>query len=139
MGAFYRLGDDGALMVAKEGLATPTGQYAVENHGAYSYPIDGQWRYFETETAALNHFSAPDPMAVPAQVSMMQARRALLAAGLLDAVNSAVAQADAETQVTWEYATTVRRQSPFVETLAPALGLTSQQVDDLFRAAVLIE
>ena len=69
---------------------------------------------------------------VPASVTPLQARRALLAAGLLDAVEAAIEGADPETKLAWQYATAVERQSPFTLTLAAALNLTDAQVDDLF-------
>lgn len=68
-------------------------------------------------------------------VSMRQARLALLDADLLADVDSAVANLDHAARITWEYATEVRRSDPLVAQLGPALGLTSAQVDDLFRAA----
>lgn len=73
--------------------------------------------------------------AVPQSVSMYQARRALLDAGLLDAVDGAVQQADRSVQIAWEYAVTVERNSPFIAAMQPALGLTDEQVDALFAAA----
>ncbi|QDD62639.1 hypothetical protein EJD96_00020 (plasmid) [Herbaspirillum seropedicae] len=77
--------------------------------------------------------SAPEP--VPASVTQSQARRALLAAGKLAAVETAVAAADQDTQIVWQYAATVERGSPFVAALAAAVGLTDAQIDDLFRRA----
>lgn len=80
------------------------------------------------------------PLAVPQAVSMAQARKALLGAGLLGAVEAAIgAIADeAERQraaIDWEYATEVRRDSPLVASLAPALGLADAQIDALFAGA----
>jgi len=40
--------------------------------------------------------------------------------------------------VAWEYATEVRRDSPMVQAMAQQLGLTDEQVDDLFRQAAAI-
>jgi UDP-N-acetylmuramoylalanine-D-glutamate ligase len=81
--------------------------------------------------------SCPDraPGYVPKIVSMAQARVALRRAGLLEAVQAAVSQAGGETLDAWEYATQVSRHSALVTALAGALGLSTQQVDDLFRAA----
>ncbi|MDR6394620.1 hypothetical protein [Herbaspirillum seropedicae] len=77
--------------------------------------------------------AAPAP--VPVAVTPLQARRALLAAGLLDAVESAAAAADTETRLAWQFSSSVERASPFVANLAAALKLTDAQVDDLFRQA----
>ena len=80
----------------------------------------------------------PEPVQVPQVVTIRQAKLALLQAGLLDDVDAAVAQADRATQIEWEYATEVRRDWPTLLTLQTALGLTEQQVNDLFISAALI-
>ncbi len=76
-------------------------------------------------------FVPPSP-SVPAAITMRQARLVLLGAGLLEAVDSAVAQAGGAAQIEWEYAQEVQRQSPLVQMLAPSLGLSPAQVDALF-------
>lgn len=73
---------------------------------------------------------------VPEVVTMRQARLALLGAGLLAQVNTAVAnmpgaEGDAA-RIEWEYAQEVRRDSPLVAALSAAFGWTSAQLDDLF-------
>jgi hypothetical protein len=78
----------------------------------------------------------PDPPAViPSAVSMRQARLALLGADLLDTVDAAINQAGGAAKIEWEYATTVERDSTLVAGMTAALGLTEQQLDDLFVAA----
>ena len=71
--------------------------------------------------------------------SRFQAKAALAAAGLLTAAEAAVAQADQIAQLAWSDAVEFRRNSPTILTLAPALSLTDEQIDDLFRAAMAIE
>jgi len=80
----------------------------------------------------------PPPAPVPAEVPQWQARRALHAAGLLTAVEAAVAASSEDVKITWEYAPNIRRDSPMIAALAPVLGLTDAQLDDLFRAAAAI-
>lgn len=85
---------------------------------------------------------AAAPAPVPNIVTMRQARLALLAAGLLPAVNAAVAampgaEGDAA-RIEWEFSGTVERNWPLVEALAVALNLTEQQLDDLFVAAAAL-
>lgn len=75
---------------------------------------------------------------VPQTVPAYQARAALLSAGLLDAVEAAVAGADRQVQIAWEYATTVRRQSPFISAMQGALGLDDAAIDALFVAAAAV-
>lgn len=76
-------------------------------------------------------------------VTMRQARRALLDAGLLDQVDAAIAAiADAterrQAEIDWEYATTVERLWPWVQTLRAALGLTAEAMDALFEQAATL-
>ena len=78
----------------------------------------------------------PAVVAEPEVVTMRQARLALLGAGLLAQVNTAVAnmpgaEGDAA-RIEWEYAQEVRRDSPLVAVLSAAFGWTSAQLDDLF-------
>jgi hypothetical protein len=102
--------------------------------------IDGVIRDMTPEEIA----EANTPPPVPASVSMRQARLALLGAGILSQVDAAIAgiadpTARVAAQIDWEYATEVRRQSPLITALAPALGLTSEDVDNLFYAAAAIQ
>lgn len=76
-------------------------------------------------------------------VTMRQARRALLDAGLLDQVDAAIAAiADAterkQAAIDWEYATQVERLWPWVQTLGVALGLTDDELDALFVQAATL-
>jgi len=76
---------------------------------------------------------------VPGEVTMRQARLALLAAGKLDAVEAAInALPDppkSAARITWEHSQTVQRYNGFVSQLAPALGMSEAQIDGLFIAA----
>ena len=63
------------------------------------------------------------------------ARRALLAANLLDDVEVYVATLPREDQVDWASATEVHRSYPLVLAYQQSRGLTDAQVDDLFTLA----
>lgn len=82
------------------------------------------------------------PVAVPTAITMRQARLALLGAGLLAQVNAAIAamsgDAGEAARIEWEYAQEVRRDSPLLGALTPALGMSSAQVDALFEAAAAL-
>lgn len=78
------------------------------------------------------------PAPVPVAVTPRQARLALLGAGLLDTVEAAIAAGPRADQITWEFAVDVRRDYPMIANLGTALGLTSEQVDDLFRTAATL-
>lgn len=80
------------------------------------------------------------PMSVLAagmEVTPYQARIALHLSGLLPAVEAMMANQDtpAEATIAWEYAISFQRQSPFIASLGPALGLTEAQIDEMFLAA----
>lgn len=79
---------------------------------------------------------------VPQSVTMRQARLALLGAGKLSAVDAAIAglsspQKEAA-QIEWDYSSVVERNRPFVQLLAPALGLSDTDVDQLFITAATL-
>ena len=69
----------------------------------------------------------------------MQAKLALLQFGLLDTVEAMIAGADRATQIAWNSAAAFSRSSVLLISMATAMGLTDQQLDDLFAAASLIE
>lgn len=74
---------------------------------------------------------------VPESVTPYQAREALRAAGLLATVNAHIetqGENSAEYNA-WHYAGRIRRSSPFVESIGPALGLSEEAIDALFIAA----
>ena len=104
-------------------------------------------QYFTLELHLDSLQPKPDkvvPGAVPFEVSMRQARLALLQFGMLNTVNTIIAnmppgiQGDAA-RIEWEYATGVKRNSQLVTVLAPMLGLTDDQMDQLFFLAATFE
>lgn len=78
----------------------------------------------------------------PKQCDMAQARLALLHYGKLDAIAPAIeglpSPKKEQAQIEWEYKTTVSRDSVLVNELAPAIGLTDSDLDDLFALAVTL-
>jgi hypothetical protein len=77
---------------------------------------------------------APPP-SVPASVTPLQIRRALLAQGLLDDVQAFVEASSLETRMAWEYAIQIDRDNELISAAATAIGATDEEVDDLFRLA----
>jgi hypothetical protein len=73
--------------------------------------------------------------AVPASVTMRQARLALYGAGLLPSVESAISAAGPVAQIEWSAAGEVFRSSGLVPQMGAALGLTEPQLDALFVQA----
>lgn len=80
----------------------------------------------------------PDAPTVPQSITPRQAKLALLGAGLLDQVELMMNSADRATEITWQYALSFDRDDAMLNALAAQLGLTSEQVDDLFRAATTL-
>ena len=80
---------------------------------------------------------APPPP-VPSSVTPRQARLALLQDGYLNQVDLAVKNAGRDTQIAWDYAISIDRNSPLVATIGTAIGLTDSQIDDLFILAATL-
>lgn len=100
----------------------------TEVDGVLGVYLQADW-----ETMRDDEMRARNP--VPQQVTMRQARLALLNAGLLDAVEAVIAAAGREAQLEWEYAAGVDRSIPAVATVQQQEALTDAQIDDLFREA----
>lgn len=71
-------------------------------------------------------------------ISQWQARKALRAAGLIDAVDAAVAASSPNIQDGWQYASIVVRTDPLIAQLAQQLNLSDAQVDSLFITAATL-
>jgi len=84
----------------------------------------------------------PEPPRVPQEVTMRQARLALAGAGKLEAVSAAIESLPESQRIAarieWEYSGSVQRTKPLVLALAPALGMTSAQLDQLFTQAATL-
>lgn len=94
-----------------------------------------KWVLNKTKQAELA--AAARKAAVPHIVTMRQAKLALLQAGLLDEVDAAIA-AEATpkaVKIEWEYASEVQRDWVNTLGLAEMLGLSDEQLDNLFILA----
>ena len=107
----------------------------------------------ETDTSITNGWSVRDKTAEElsaeleqwrsyAQITMRQTRLALLQQGLLSSIDAAVAALPepdkSAVTIEWEYAAVVERSSPWVISMATALGLSDVQIDDLFKLAATL-
>jgi len=72
---------------------------------------------------------------VPQTVSPRQIRLALNQLGLRATVEQAVASGSQDLRDWWEYALDIERNNALVIGMAGQLGITEQQLDDLFRLA----
>jgi len=76
---------------------------------------------------------------LPKVVTMRQARLALLQGDLLQTVTDAIANGtDEAMKIEWEYATEVKRDWSSLITLTTQLGMTSEQLDELFILAGIL-
>lgn len=100
----------------------------VQIDGVLGVYVQADW-----ETLWADEMRARNP--VPQQVTMRQARLALLSAGLLDDVEMVIAAAGRAAQLEWEYAAVVDRSNPAVAIVQQQKALTDAQIDDLFREA----
>ncbi len=141
-----------AITLTEQGATSQSGSFDATTTTANAVLVDGvelpaHWvgnAYGYTDDAfvllsqALIDAAYP-PAPVPAEVTMRQARLALLGVGKLDDVDTAIdglpEPQRSAARIEWDYSSTVRRQQPLVLALAPALGLSSEDLDNLFRAA----
>lgn len=72
---------------------------------------------------------------VPQVVSRMQAKLALAQAGLLDQVEANMATKPKAVQIYWSDVSEIHRDHPILTAAANDLGLTQQQIDQLFISA----
>ena len=87
------------------------------------------------KTLEIGAYIEPEPIIIiPQVITMRQARLQLLEVGLLDDVEALVAL-DRKSQIEWEYASEVYRQSPLIEAVKGALNLTDTQIDSMFIEA----
>jgi hypothetical protein len=97
-------------------------------------PVGKGWRWVADPSPP----PSPEP-GVPQEVTLFQLRGALLAAGLLDAVDAFIAGlADPLAAMAWQYASTVARNSPLVLAAQAALALGEGDVDAIFTAGAAI-
>lgn len=83
---------------------------------------------------------SPLMTSVPQSVTRFQARAALMQANLLDDVEAMMSSPETDPFITlaWKEVLEFRRDSPTILSIIHVLGLTEEQVDDLFRFASTI-
>ena len=115
-------------------------QKRVQDNAAAAASVPGLQAQIEALTARL----APVDQQGFAVLTAVQVRLGLLAAGItgaqVDAVIASIPDATqrATAATYWDYATEYHRDHPLIATLSAALGLTSAQIDAMWRAAANI-
>lgn len=104
--------------------------------------VEGKWLIEAIPAPEPEPEPEPPQPGPPSVVTMRQARLALLKAGLLEQVNTAIASlqgAEGEAaRIEWEYSQEIWRNRPFVILLGDTLGLSAKQIDDLFIEAATL-
>jgi hypothetical protein len=132
-GEFFQVVEDGVAL----GFVTLTGE-------PLTLPLSCGYMVVDASPALPAWFDASptpsDPVAppVPDTITALQARLVLNGMGALDAVEAFIAEAGGAAKIVWEYATVIERHSPLVSGAAAALGMTEEQMDDLFRTAATL-
>lgn len=81
----------------------------------------------------------PPPEPVPEKIMLWQARAILDMTGSLAAANAAVAASkNPALKAVWEYGNEISRSSGVIDDLGAGIGLTKDQIDDLFRNAAAL-
>jgi hypothetical protein len=84
----------------------------------------------------------PAPEPVPQSVTQRQARLALHGAGLLVAVDAAIAGMEGEAgelaRIEWDHAASIDRASPLVAGMGAMLDMDGEALDNLFRLAATL-
>lgn len=120
--------DNPADWMGKASKPAPNYDPAIE--GAFWRSEIGEWEVVAAEAPAVP---------VPQVISRRQAKQALLQTGLLDVADAAIATSgDRAAQIDWADAQEFRRDWPALAAMQPALGLTDEQIDDLFRLAATL-
>lgn len=132
------LSKDGVqIAVADVFIATDDGFNVVSGGETVLYPLS-----VIGDNCTVADYVPPPPAQkkepVPDVITMRQARLALLVAGLLDDIDNAIAALPephkSAAKIEWEYSSQVQRNNGFVDKLAPMLGMSKEQIDDLFIA-----
>ena len=134
--------DDATLNALGFAIVQPVERPAgdVVTEGKPEQREDGKWyQTWEVRSYTADEIEKQRLASIPQSITPRQARLALLDAGLLSqvdtAINSLESPAKETAQIEWEYATSIERSSEWVSQLGGALGLDSAGIDDLFKTA----
>lgn len=100
----------------------------AEGNREYDYIVKRLWKIDDFPPVSL----------VPRSVTPLQARKVLRLLGFLDELDALLEESTPEVRDTWEYATSIDRTHPLIEELANELGLSDEDVDNLFIHAATL-
>lgn len=96
----------------------------------FDYPLQAGWTLGDPLVHPL-----PTISSVPESVTPRQLKLALYKAGILDTIESFVANQNRPAQISWDEAIEFLRGDPMLDSMAAAFGLTAAQVDAIFVSA----
>jgi hypothetical protein len=128
---FYK--KDGENLLQGAMVSMPELTLTADNQAQHTYPING-WYWFDTLDDAINFYASKSDVT---SITPRQARLKLLELGLLDALENTI-KTNRAWEIEWEYATSVKRDSPLISAVASVVGLTGEQIDTLFDEASLL-
>lgn len=133
--------------------ATTNGFYSSEIHGQnipegaveitaeeYTALIDGQasGKRITHDENGQPILATPDSIIViPTKITMRQCRLQLLADGVLDQVENAIAGMDRAAMIEWEYGTVVDSANPLIPALMAVLAWDNDRADQFFTEAAV--
>lgn len=125
----YRFTDDTGLVVAKiDADGKSRVSFLAEGEGEYQ----NEYRAW-LEAGNVTEPYVPPPPPIPQQVPMWAVRTVLQNDGLFDQAQALIeASTDNALKNVWEYGNFADRNSNAIASLAAALDLTSEQVDQMF-------
>ena len=125
-----------AIVVNNIVVNVATSERALEPNWIQSDTAQIGWIYSNGE------FTAPEPEPVeptipevPVEVTPLQIRRALRQLGMYDSVAAYIETQSDDVKDAWEYAITIYRNDSMIISAGEALGVTDDDIDDLFRLA----
>lgn len=108
-----------------------------EEAAQYQYPVEG-WIHAADLDSAIAYFAN----AGKDTITLRQCKLALLNAGKLQDVDTAINSLDepqrSAAQIEFDYANEVERNSPLLNAIAIAIGLSETELDELFNSAKLL-
>lgn len=145
--AKYILFEDGVLFARFDdsiNSSIPPGAIEVDDDIFFQTINDCEsiWKLIEGEIVATERPSLSiEEIRQSMKVTSFQAHAAVARAGLYDEVTSLIENelTPIETKLAWNKAQTFERLSPAILTMGVALGLSDEQLDDLFNVAKTIE
>lgn len=129
------------IMTAQNGVSGPGFELSESTRDQYQFPVDG-WYWFENIDQAISSFSTLNrptgTSASPRQLRQALSRVPYGSGTLRDLVESTVALGDQDLRDWWEFSTSYDRNHPNVSEMAATLGVSSEQVDQLWALALTL-